>query len=117
MIGTAMHPTLPVGRFHELERQADRIIRGKLSGINAVSAQPVRASASISNPELSPVVVSAHQRLETTCWRADGRHRWIRAVDLCPGSGFRDEITLDDLGDDDIDERRESRTSTLMPDP
>jgi divalent metal cation (Fe/Co/Zn/Cd) transporter len=26
-------PTMPVGRFHELEHQADKIIRSKLSGI------------------------------------------------------------------------------------
>jgi divalent metal cation (Fe/Co/Zn/Cd) transporter len=41
-------PTMPVGRFHELEHQADQIIRSKLSGINAVrlnpSAHPPRPS-------------------------------------------------------------------------
>jgi hypothetical protein len=34
---------------------------------------------------------------------ADGRQRWIRAVDLRLASGS-DQITLDDLGYDDIDE-------------
>jgi hypothetical protein len=29
-------PAMPVGRFHELEHQADRIMRSKLPGINAV---------------------------------------------------------------------------------
>jgi cation diffusion facilitator family transporter len=33
-------PTMPVGRFHELEHHADQIIRGKLSGINAVRLNP-----------------------------------------------------------------------------
>jgi cation diffusion facilitator family transporter len=33
-------PTMPVGRFHELEHQADQIIRSKLSGINAVRLNP-----------------------------------------------------------------------------
>ena len=33
-------PTMPVGRFHELEHQADQIIRSKLSGINAVPLNP-----------------------------------------------------------------------------
>jgi cation diffusion facilitator family transporter len=33
-------PTMPVGRFHELEHEADRIIRSKLPGINAVRLNP-----------------------------------------------------------------------------
>jgi cation diffusion facilitator family transporter len=33
-------PTMPVGRFHELEHQAHEIIRGKLPGINAVRLNP-----------------------------------------------------------------------------
>jgi cation diffusion facilitator family transporter len=33
-------PTMPVGRFHELEHQADQIIRTKLPGINAVRLNP-----------------------------------------------------------------------------
>ncbi len=33
-------PTMPVGRFHELEHQADQIIRSKLTGINAVRLNP-----------------------------------------------------------------------------
>jgi len=33
-------PTMPVGRFHELEHQADQIIRNKLPGINAVRLNP-----------------------------------------------------------------------------
>jgi cation diffusion facilitator family transporter len=33
-------PTMPVGRFHELEHQADEIIRAKLPGINAVRLNP-----------------------------------------------------------------------------
>jgi cation diffusion facilitator family transporter len=33
-------PTMPVGRFHELEHQADQIIRTKLAGINAVRLNP-----------------------------------------------------------------------------
>src|SRR5215203_4193163 len=42
-------PTMPVGRFHELEHQADQIIRSKLSGINAIrlnpSAHPVASTS------------------------------------------------------------------------
>jgi cation diffusion facilitator family transporter len=33
-------PTMPVGRFHELEHEADQIIRTKLPGINAVRLNP-----------------------------------------------------------------------------
>ena len=33
-------PTMPVGRFHELEHHADEIIRTKLQGINAVRLNP-----------------------------------------------------------------------------
>jgi cation diffusion facilitator family transporter len=33
-------PAMPVGRFHELEHQADQIIRSQLSGINAVRLNP-----------------------------------------------------------------------------
>ena len=33
-------PTMPVRRFHELEHQADQIIRTKLPGINAVRLNP-----------------------------------------------------------------------------
>jgi cation diffusion facilitator family transporter len=43
-------PTMPVGRFHELEHEADQIIRTKLPGINAVRLNP-----------------SAHPRIST--WR------------------------------------------------
>ena len=39
-------PTMPVGRFHELEHQADQIIRSKLSGINAVRLNPSAPSTS-----------------------------------------------------------------------
>jgi Dimerisation domain of Zinc Transporter len=47
-------PAMPVGRFHELEHQADQIIRGRLSGINAVrlnlSAHPPESGTFSSNP-------------------------------------------------------------------
>jgi len=33
-------PTMPVGRFHELEHQADEIIRTELSEINAIRLNP-----------------------------------------------------------------------------
>jgi cation diffusion facilitator family transporter len=33
-------PAMPVGRFHELEHEADQIIRSQLSGINAVRLNP-----------------------------------------------------------------------------
>jgi cation diffusion facilitator family transporter len=33
-------PAMPVGRFHELEHDADQIIRSQLSGINAVRLNP-----------------------------------------------------------------------------
>jgi cation diffusion facilitator family transporter len=33
-------PAMPVGRFHELEHQADQIIRSQLSGINTVRLNP-----------------------------------------------------------------------------
>jgi cation diffusion facilitator family transporter len=33
-------PAMPVGRFHELEHEADRILRSKVSGINAVRLNP-----------------------------------------------------------------------------
>jgi divalent metal cation (Fe/Co/Zn/Cd) transporter len=59
-------PTLPVGLFHELEHQADRIIRGKLSGINAVRLNPSAHPPASPTPELSPLVIST-RRLETTC--------------------------------------------------
>jgi divalent metal cation (Fe/Co/Zn/Cd) transporter len=35
-------PAMPVGRFHELEHEADQIIRSQLSGINAVRLNPPR---------------------------------------------------------------------------
>jgi cation diffusion facilitator family transporter len=33
-------PAMPVGRFHELEHQADQVIRNKMPGINAVRLNP-----------------------------------------------------------------------------
>jgi cation diffusion facilitator family transporter len=36
----ASDPRMPVGRFHELEHEADQIIRTKLPGINAVRLNP-----------------------------------------------------------------------------
>ena len=36
----ASDPAMPVGRFHELEHEADQIIRTQLSGINAVRLNP-----------------------------------------------------------------------------
>jgi len=33
-------PAMPVGRFHELEHEADQILRSHLSSINAVRLNP-----------------------------------------------------------------------------
>jgi divalent metal cation (Fe/Co/Zn/Cd) transporter len=33
-------PAMPVGRFHELEHEADQTIRTQLSGINTVRLNP-----------------------------------------------------------------------------
>jgi cation diffusion facilitator family transporter len=42
-------PTMPVGRFHELEHEGDQIIRTKLPGMNAVRLNPsAHATASMS---------------------------------------------------------------------
>jgi cation diffusion facilitator family transporter len=42
-------PAMPVGRFHELEHQADQIIRTKLAGINAVRLNPSAHPTSTTN--------------------------------------------------------------------
>jgi divalent metal cation (Fe/Co/Zn/Cd) transporter len=47
-------PTMPVGRFHELEHEADQIIRTKLPGINAVRLNPSAHPRVSTGPHHSP---------------------------------------------------------------